>query len=333
MPEPVPANPQPDPTPAPSPAPNDPPANPNPAPADPKPDPAPAPDPAPNPDPKPDPEPQPSAYFTEKWREEYANGDEKVLKQLQRFSSPKQVIDSMLNGTAKINELAAKLPPGDDAKPEEVKAYREAQGIPEESGAYWDSVKLPEGTVLSDDEKAGWQPLLDKLHGANVSPDIVNEIANEFIASEERTALDRQEQDKVVAAETEAALRQEMGADYNANKMIMNNLVNHYVPEAKREAFLNARLMDGTPVFADADMSKMFMEMGRLLMPQGTVVTTPGADNVSSIQDQLKAYQKEMGTNAWFKDEKKQEHYRQLVSAYKVHTGKEWDPNAVGGEN
>lgn len=273
-------------------------------------------------------DPPKGSGFPDNWREEIAGDNDALLKQLQRMTSPKALADTLVSSRQKITELSANKAPGKDATPEQIKAYREEQGIPEQSAGYWDKVELPDGAVMDDDEKAAWQPLLDKLHAKNADPELVNEIAQEFIASEARQAEDRLAQDKLDTQASEDTLRAEWGGDYRANMNTVDNVLNKFVPADQQENIRNARLMDGTPLLSSVVGAKMFAEMGRMVAPAGTVVSANGQTDQSTIEEQLKTYEKQMGGKEWYNNDKAQKHYRELVDAYERNSGKKWTGSA-----
>lgn len=303
---------------------------PQPNPSDPAPAPAPNADPA-NPAPADPPKPDSNSElhgFSADWRQKLAGDDDKALKQLERFSSPKAMHEALNSSRQKITELSAGKAPGADAKPEEIAAYREANGIPKESAGYWDGIKLPEGMELSEEGKGVWKPLLENLHSKNVSPELFNEMVEAKIQVEQAEAAAQIENDGLDKQETEDELRTEWGSDYRANVNTYENLINKFVPQDARAEFDGARMADGSLMTNNPAMMRAFAEMGRLIAPAGTVVATDGASIQSTIEDQLKGYEKQMGTKEWHGDEKAQGHYRELVSAYERTTGKQWAGSA-----
>lgn len=138
-----------DPAPQPTPQPVDP------APVDPKPaDPAPA-DLAPV-DPPADPV---AGDWPEDWRSKAAGGDEKLMKFLERYNSPKAVVGALVDARKLISQ-GVNRPPKADATPEEVAAWRAENGIPEKPDGY--EVSLPDGFVIGEADKPVVDSFLDR---------------------------------------------------------------------------------------------------------------------------------------------------------------------------
>lgn len=125
----------------------------------------------------------------------------------------------------------------------------------------------------------------------------------------------RTEQDNEVRDATLADLKKEWGPDFTANRNAIDGFIKANVPAEAQPLFLNARMGDGTPVFSHPAMVRVFAQLGRTLNPSGTGTPTSGLNSLDAIEDQIKVYEKRMTTKEWFKDDKANEHYRQLVEA------------------
>src|SRR5688572_16811028 len=194
------------------------PANPaNPAPANPNQNPAPGADPAvkpganapandpanPNPAdpaaPKPSDKPAGAPLSGENWRQELAGDDAKALKALERIPSQKDLLKSWLEQRALISSGKHAKAPGADATPEQLKEYREANGIPETHDGYYKA--LPEGVTFGEDDKPGVEGFLKDMHGMNVPPAIVSKALERYVAVQEEGAIARSELDDKLKVE------------------------------------------------------------------------------------------------------------------------------------
>lgn len=326
------ASPDPAATPAATPAPAADPApsgDPNPAPADPaagggNPDPAanpgtggdgqPTPEPAAVADPNKPADPKPT--WPEDWRQQMAAGDDKMLATLNRFNSPAEVYKAYAELRTKISKGEIKAPLKADATPEEIAEYRAANGIPETAEGY-DLSNIGDGIVLGDDDKAAIKPYLDSMHAKNVHPDVVREGVKVYMEAREEETLARIEADETAKTTTTELLKQEWGAEYNANINRVLNFVRGNFPAELQDSFLQGRLADGTPIFSSPEALRALSRLERTLNPTGTVVPGGGADNLQSINDEIAAIEKRMSTDRtnYFKDEKAQARYRDLVAA------------------
>jgi len=247
------------------------------------------------------------------WRQKYAGDDEKLLKRLERYASPKSAIDALLEAQTKISkgEFAKPLPA--DATDEQKAAWREANGIPAKPEDYF--AKLPNGVVLGDEDKAIFASVAEKLHAHNAPPEIVHELVgwyNEF-KDAEMTRLAEMEQSTL--ASTQDALREEWGGDYRANVNVINSLLAS-APEGIKDSMLTARLPDGTPLLHQPAMMRWLAQQAREINPAATLV--PNASNpTQGIEQEIASIEKTMRTDrkSYNNDEKMQARYRQLLEA------------------
>lgn len=247
------------------------------------------------------------------WRQKYAGEDEKLLKRLERYASPKAVVDALLEAQTKISkgEFAKPLPA--DATPEQVAAWREANGIPAKADGYFD--KLPDGLVLGDEDKKIFGEFAERMHAQNVPPAVMHEVVkwyNEFSEAQMAARADLEVQTRDATAE---ALREEWGADYKTNLNLAMNLVSS-APSGVKDRLLSARLGDGTPLLNDPAMMNWLVAQARELNPVVTLV--PNSQNPSQgIEAEIQQIETTMRTNraAYNRDVQMQTRYRQLLEA------------------
>lgn len=296
-----------DPNPAPQPAAN---------PADPvNPNPAPIPDPAPNPNPNPAPDPAPAPKaWGDTWRQELAGDDEKALKQLERFTTPKAMWESYQQAYQKIRsgELAKPLP--ENATPEQIAEYRQARGIPDKSEGYLE--KLPNGLVIGEDDRPIFESLVKKLHEGHADPKTVHGIVEWYNHFQQEQAAKTSEADTSHRAEVEDALRQEWGADYRAN-------VNHIkafletAPAGVADRIADARDSEGRAVLNDPNVMRWLASMAREMNPAHTIVPGTSGNDGQTIATEIDKIEKFMRTNRteYNRDAKMQERYLKLLDA------------------
>ncbi len=264
-------------------------------------------------DDKPDDKGEVEAKDEKNWRADYAGDDKKKLAFLNTISSQKALIDKVFAQEKLIRSGGHKEALGDKATDEEVAAFREKNGIPEKSDGYLDA--LPEGLVIGEDMKDQVEGYLDKMHDMNVSPDIVSQGLQSFQDYQEKFAAQVQTQDLEAQNTAVAELKEEWGADYDANLGTLNNFIEANFPEELHGALKEGRLGDdgGTPLMSDANMMKAFVNIQRQLNPLGTQTSGIGMDQIDGIEDQIKTYEGRMDTKSWFKDQKAQDHYQLLL--------------------
>jgi len=253
--------------------------------------------------------------WSEKWREEYAGEDKKKLTYLNRFTSPKDLMDKVFEQDKLIRSGAHKKELGENPSDEDLAKYREENGIPKDAEGYLD--KMPDGLVIGEDLKEEAKGYLESMHALNASPEIVAAGMLEYQKQQEEYAEMVSARDKESADNAQNELRETWGADYNSNIQALHNFIDGQFPEDVRQAFMDGRLGDetGTPLLSHPAVIEVFSKMQRELNPLGATTSGTGMDNIDTINDTIKSYEKEMGTKAWYNDEKKQQHYRDLVSA------------------
>jgi len=253
------------------------------------------------------------------WRREMAGEDEDVYKMLNRYTTPKDAIKALKNAQDKIRSGELKAPLPKDATPEQIKEYREANKIPEKADGYLN--ELPDGLVFGDEDKTAMAPFLEEMHQLNAPKEYVQSAlkayTNAIIAQNERIM----DQDATLKAETEDVLRAEWGGDYRANLAAANNMLDAHFPAEVKAALLNARDEQSRPIIYNAGFLQAMAQLGRELNPVGSVYGT-GADNLGTIEDEIKTIESKMGTKAYEKDPKMQERYRELVKAKERYASK-----------
>ena len=234
---------------------------------------------------------------------------------LKRFNSPKDALDALVAAQKTIRSGAHKQPLPKDATPEQVAEYRKQNSIPEKPEDYL--AKLPEGVVLGEDDKKQAEAFLKDAHAMNLPPDVVSMALKAYVQRQEAYTLAVQEADVTLREATINELRSEWGPDYAANVNAMHNFVKSSFPEDVQEALLNARLGDGTAMFNNPAVVKSLARIAREIDPTGTPTPGTGFDKIDTIEEKIKEYEGRMRNDrtAWFKDEKSQAHYRQLLDA------------------
>lgn len=291
--------------------------------ADPAPAPAPAPvagDPPPAPaapvvgDPPKDP---PGATWPDNWRELKANGDEKMLKRLQRYASPSAAIDALFEAQTRISKGDLLPTLKENPTPEEVADYRAAHGIPTEPTGY--EINLPNGLVVGEADKPLVDEFLAKAHASNMHPAQVNETLGWYFDRAEQARVAQEERDTEARMATEDTLRAEFGQDYRVNVKIAHDMLAQAPGELKTK-LLAGRLADGTLIGNDPDVIRWLTGLSRELNPIGTVVPGSGTNAVQAVETEMAGLKKMMGDHSseYWKGPmaaKNQARYKQLVEA------------------
>lgn len=229
-------------------------------------------------------------YWPDDWRTNMAGGDEKALKQLERYQSPADIYK-------KARELERRMSSGElkrgldaNATPEEVAAWRKENGIPDSADGY----TLPQGIELPDEDKAKLSPFLERMHAKNASPEIVQEAIAAYAQAEQEAAVARAQADADALNTTKDELISEWGlADYRKNVAMINGTFMGQFDEETRSLLASARLADGTPLMSNAGVLRGLTSVVREINPAATVV--PNSSNpMGDIDAQIADYKKMM---------------------------------------
>lgn len=282
--------------------------DPAPPPADPPADPPPS-------DPPADPPPSdpPAAKWQDNWREMYAGEDKKKLERLGRYSTPAAAFDALFGLQAKIGsgELRSVLPK--DATPEQMKQWREENGIPEKPEDY--GITFGKDGLPEQDK-----PMVDKflsaMHSKNANKDQATTAINTYYELVAEQTAARHDQDREFAKQSEDHLRAEWGQEYRANINMINGLL-ATAPAEVQDLIKGGRLANGDPFMSHPHVLQWMNGMARQINPVTTLIPNAGANMASAIDDEIKAIEKLMAANSpdYWKDDKKQSRYRELLAA------------------
>lgn len=216
-----------------------------------------------------------------------AGDDPKALAQLQRYQSPEDIWKKAKALESKLS--AGELRPvlGPKATADEVKAYREAHGIPESPDKY--DLK---GVKFDEADKPMIDVMLKAAHASNQTPEQAKATIATWTAVK-KAAIDHQAAaDKKFEEDAEESLRAEWGGDYKRNMNLFRSALDRSMPQDQIDNFLGGRLADGTPIGSAPQVVKAILGMELMLNPRGVVV--PGGDgaNGEGIKGELEKLQK-----------------------------------------
>lgn len=284
-------------------------------------DPAPPNDP-PAGDPNPDPDPAPAgdppkageSYWPADWRNTIAGADEKLLQRLGRYDSPKAVADALLSVQSRIGkgELRSVLPK--NASEEQLKTWREENGIPEKPDGY--QLSLANGLVIADDDKPLIDNILQAVHKAHGNAAVASEVVNFYYEEMERVEAARQAADKQHALAAEAELIKEWGPDFRPNLNMIDGLLD-MAPGGIKDLIKYGRLSDGTPIMANTEAIRWLNNLAREINPVTTLIPNVGANISGSIDDEIAKIEKTMRDDrkTYNADDKMQARLRDLYNA------------------
>jgi hypothetical protein len=247
------------------------------------------------------------------WRDDFAGEDDKFKSQLERYNSPADLGKAFREQRSTISSGAFKQAPGADATPEDIAAYRQANGIPAEPTGYLEN--LPEGLVLGEDDKAIFSDFAAAMHEKNVSPDVMHKAIEWYNGFAEREQDALAELDHNHHQETEDQLRKEWGSDYRANINLVGSLIETTFGEEVAASILNARDMEGRAIMNIPGVLEGLAALSRKVNPVAQLTPHTGRSAVETLDEEIAGIEKLMRTNRkeYNADEKLQARYRELL--------------------
>lgn len=284
-----------------------------PAPAEPK-----AADPSPVADPKPaEPAPAEPASDWATVRTKFANGDEKLEKRLARYSSLESALEAMVAAQDKIAKGEHKAPLADDATPEELAAYRAANGIPETPDKY--EVALADGLVVGEADKPLVDGFLAQAHELNMKPAEVNKMLSWYFKEQEALAGARAVSDRQSTQLAAAGLEEAWGSEVELNLNMVRGMLGQ-APKGVSEVLADARAADGTPLMNHVPTLRWLADMAREINPVATIVPGSNTNAMQTLETEISNMKKMMGDknsdyNKGPHSERLQARYRELLDA------------------
>lgn len=258
------------------------------------------------------------ADWPQDWRSKLADGDDKALKALERYQSPKDVAKALREAQTKISKgIQPSVPPA-DATEEQVSAWRKENGIPEKPDGYLE--KLPGNLVVGEDDKPMVSTFLADMHKANVKPEVVGAALDWYYRTQEEASAAQIAADGEVRKATEDALRAEWGQEYRANI----NSITAFLDAAPSDGdvslkplLMGARLADGTPLASHPLALRWLAGLANEANPAGFVSPATGATQIKGVKDEIAEIEEFMRKDraAYNRDTAKQARLRQLYEA------------------
>jgi hypothetical protein len=153
--------------------------------------------------------PDATPVWPEDWQAQMTGGDEKAQKHIGRYASPPEVYKALTAAQQKIRSGEVINPLPENPTEEDLKAYREARGIPEEPGKY--DLNLGDGVVVGEEDQPLVDSFLKEAHDGNLDPATVNRVVKWWYNNreEQMDALGVLDEEK--KAQCEDDLRNEWG--------------------------------------------------------------------------------------------------------------------------
>lgn len=246
------------------------------------------------------------------WRSAIAGDDEKFATTLERFENEGAFGNAFREAQQTISAGKYKEAlPEDGATEEDVKAYREANGIPFEATGYLEN--LPEGLVIGEDDAPIAEVFMNALHSVHAPPGVAHALLSQYNTFAEETQTARTDLDTEQAREATDALRESWAGDYRANINMVGAFLENTFGKDVKEQLLNGRFEDGRAFMNDPKVMQGLAAAQRALDPM-TQIVHPGGDPQKTLNDEIAEIETFMAEHrtAYNKDNGKQARLRQL---------------------
>lgn len=227
-----------------------------------------------------------AAAWRDDWRGAAAKGDDKLVKRLERYTSPEAAFEALFSAQDSIakNGLRVALP--ENATPEQVAEYRAANGIPEAPDKY--DVNLGNGHVWGDADKPLLTSFTKAAHDANVPPQYLKPMLGWYAQMEKSIADKRSEVDASFKNDSLAKLGEMYGADFKRNiKHVDQFLQSEDFPKDIRDKVLGARLSNGRIAGSDPEFIDFMYKMALWKNPIATVMGGNSEAQVKSAEARI----------------------------------------------
>jgi hypothetical protein len=227
--------------------------------------------------------------FPDTWRQDLASGDKAFLKTLDRFDSPAALAKAYKELTTKLSagELRAVKPPGADATPEQLSAWRTAHGLPENAEAYVGGLKLADGMLAGEANRPLLASFAEAALAGNWSGEQYSQAVRWYFAMQDQLLADRQRADGEFKQTSARDLMREWGNDYGVNRNTVAQFCDRYFAQDLKVDLLNARLPNGTVVANHPAFNKAILEVARIVDPRGSLLPNTSGAGLSNVESRI----------------------------------------------
>lgn len=204
--------------------------------------------------------PAADAAALQAFREQLAGGDATMMKQLERYKSADEISKAFREGYKNAKNGGKQVELTDKSTPEEVKAYREANGIPEDVAQY--PGEFRQGFEVTDADKAILADFKAAMHERNVPPKVAAAALDWYQDFAAAQAQELNAQLAKTASQTQAALKAEWGGDYDGQVGAAQELMRAHLGDEGFGQMMGLRLMDGSRLQDNLPFVKMMANIG-----------------------------------------------------------------------
>lgn len=254
----------------------------------------------------------------------FAEGEEydKQMKRAERFSDPGAVLKSYIElektVAEKSNDWRPQLP--DDPTDDQVAAYRDALGVPQEAEGYY--AAMPEGQVLSEEDKEVADQWFEHAHKTNMDTKSAIEGINFYNNLKEAQEIAIADLNAEMKEKSEDAMQQEFGAGYRNQINKIKAYLNAEYPADVRDALAGAKMQDGTMLMNHLPTLMEFARKATDKHPSGALIGGEMITDMQSIDEEIKTHKEthKFGQKEWYKNQPAQDRLKQLYDLKAQHS-------------
>jgi len=227
--------------------------------------------------------------FPDTWRQDLAGGDKAFLKTLDRFDSPAALAKAYRELTTKLSagELRAVKPPGDNATPEQLAAWRTAHGLPENADAYVGGLKLADGMLAGEANRPLLASFAEAALAGNWSAEQYSQAVRWYFAMQDQATAERQRADGEFKQATARDLMREWGNDYAVNRNTVAQFCDRHFAQNLKLDLLNARLPNGAVLANHPGFSKAILEVAKIVDPRDSLLPNASGAGLSNVESRI----------------------------------------------
>ncbi|MBA8905512.1 MULTISPECIES: hypothetical protein [Aminobacter] len=194
------------------------------------------------------------------FREQLAGGDAAMMKQLERYRSTDEISKAFREGYRNAKNGGRQVELTEKSTPEDVKAYRAANGIPEDAAQYPGAFR--EGFEVTDADRAILSDFKAAMHERHVPPKVAAAALDWYQDFAATQAQELNAQLAKVAGDTQKTLRSEWGGDYDGQIGAAQELMRAHLGDDGFGQMMGLRLMDGSRLQDNLGFVKMMATIG-----------------------------------------------------------------------
>lgn len=215
-----------------------------------------------------------------------AGGDDKKLALLKRYASPLAAVDALHDVRTKMSKGEIKVvnPLKPNATPEELKAWRADNGIPETPQGY--DTTIEDGHVWGEADKPVLDSFVQAAHEANLPPTAVKAALKWYEGHQAKVIETQMNEDAGFKKANIDELASEWGGALNREVAIASEFFQK-LPDGLGDALMGARDGNGRLLMANAKFIRWANSMERSANPAATVMPGSGIHAAQALESEL----------------------------------------------